>query len=336
MKYDLVERYIYAVTRLLPAKMRADVEMELDSLITEMLAERCGPITPSDKDIRVVLTDLGTPDELAAKYISDEHSALISGTYYFTYMRLLKIVMPIVCIAVFFSMLLAQIIELVAAPPNNVLFIFQFVGQAIGAAIAGAIWAFAVITFIFAVLERQQASIDTSDFLASLPSIPKPTSSIKRLEPIIGMVFSIAGVVLFIGFPQVFRIYFSDYGWLPVFNIQTLQSLWLPILGSVVLGLFKEAVKLVEGHYNARVAISTCLANALSMACMGYVLLNRGILNPDLLSHLKALLADISASGEGIIQALVLSSNAILFAIICFALILECATALFRTWKNRI
>ena len=65
MKNDLIERYIYAVIRYLPLKMRGDVEKELDSLISDMLEERCRDITPSEKDIRGVLMELGMPEELA-------------------------------------------------------------------------------------------------------------------------------------------------------------------------------------------------------------------------------------------------------------------------------
>ena len=38
MKDNLVERYIYAVVRRLPEKERKDVPMELDGLISSMLA----------------------------------------------------------------------------------------------------------------------------------------------------------------------------------------------------------------------------------------------------------------------------------------------------------
>ena len=54
-KNNLIERYIYAVTRHLSPKIRDDVEKELDGLISDMLEERCGDILPTDKDIKIVL-----------------------------------------------------------------------------------------------------------------------------------------------------------------------------------------------------------------------------------------------------------------------------------------
>lgn len=77
MKNDLTERYIYAVTRRLPRKQREDVSMELRGLIDDMLDERCGDVVPTEKDIRVVLTELGTPQELYARYDEEADKCLI-------------------------------------------------------------------------------------------------------------------------------------------------------------------------------------------------------------------------------------------------------------------
>ena len=64
---DLIERYLYAITRRLPAKQCADVAEELRTLISDMLDERCGNLPPTAKDVRVVLTELGTPGEVVRK-----------------------------------------------------------------------------------------------------------------------------------------------------------------------------------------------------------------------------------------------------------------------------
>ena len=79
---DLKERYIYAVTHNLPRASRQDIERELDTLIEDMLEARCGNDAPTDKDLRVVLTELGTPAELFRKYSPDAGKALIGEGYY--------------------------------------------------------------------------------------------------------------------------------------------------------------------------------------------------------------------------------------------------------------
>ena len=83
---DLIERYLYAITRRLPAKQRADVAEELRTLISDMLDERCGSLPPTAKDVRVVLTELGTPGEMVRKYTSGEGECLIGQPYYAQYL----------------------------------------------------------------------------------------------------------------------------------------------------------------------------------------------------------------------------------------------------------
>ena len=39
---ELIERYIYAVTRHMPSDMKKDVADELTSIIQDMLEEKCG------------------------------------------------------------------------------------------------------------------------------------------------------------------------------------------------------------------------------------------------------------------------------------------------------
>ena len=58
---ELKERYVYAVSRLLPHKMRSDISAELDTLIEDMLEERCRDRPAEEKDLRVILAELGSP-----------------------------------------------------------------------------------------------------------------------------------------------------------------------------------------------------------------------------------------------------------------------------------
>ena len=58
---DLIERYIYAVTRRLPRSKQEDMAKELRGLVEDMLLERCGEAMPEEKDVRIVLTELGSP-----------------------------------------------------------------------------------------------------------------------------------------------------------------------------------------------------------------------------------------------------------------------------------
>ncbi len=112
MKNDLIARYIYAVTKRLPSKMRNDVSAELETLIDDMLLERCGDVTPTEKDIRVVLTELGTPKELYEKYTEEGKDCLIGYPYFNDY----KFVLKIVLISVVIGMAIATVISSIVNP----------------------------------------------------------------------------------------------------------------------------------------------------------------------------------------------------------------------------
>ena len=58
VKNDLIDRYIYAVTKHMKSAMKKDVAAELETIIQDMLEERCEDVIPTERDIKVVLTEL--------------------------------------------------------------------------------------------------------------------------------------------------------------------------------------------------------------------------------------------------------------------------------------
>ena len=140
---DLIERYLYAITRRLPAKQRADVAEELRTLISDMLDERCRGLPPTAKDVRVVLTELGTPGEMVRKYTADEDACLIGQPYYAQYLYVLKIVLA--CVAG--GMIVAGVLTLATGAEGSVL---GNVLGGIGSLVAALVFAFAIVTLLFA------------------------------------------------------------------------------------------------------------------------------------------------------------------------------------------
>ena len=326
-KNDLRARYVYAVTRHLPQKIRTDVEKELDSLISDMLDERCGENESTEKDIKIVLLELGTPGELAAKYSGDEQKVLLSGIYYIYYKKMLKLVLPIVAAAV----ALGMFISILADPPEvSVFYIIPLLfGKVIGGAIAGVWQAFAIITVIFVILERTKADLNTSDF-STLPEVPKQVERIKPYEPIFGIFFSIVAALVFLGFPQIIGWHSTDGIWTPVFDAAVLRSLWLPIILWTVFGIIIESVKLIEGQNTKRLAITTVVGNLLIIFCVAVVFLNNNIINQDLMPLIESTFGD---NGENFIPKLISSAHLIFFGIVSIALIIETLTVIVKACK---
>jgi len=79
MKYqELIERYIYAATRFMKKEEKEDVSKELNSIIADMLEERCGDKEPDEEIVKEVLSELGDARELYEKYSVDGKDCLIA------------------------------------------------------------------------------------------------------------------------------------------------------------------------------------------------------------------------------------------------------------------
>jgi hypothetical protein len=95
---DLIDRYVYAVTKNLPPKQRTDIEKELRTLIDDMV-EECGEPGTYEGKVKNVLTGLGSPEKLADNY-RDSKRYLIGPNYIDQYFMILKIVFAAVLIGV--------------------------------------------------------------------------------------------------------------------------------------------------------------------------------------------------------------------------------------------
>jgi len=291
MENSLKNRYIYAVTRHLPVRMQSDVERELDSLISEMLEERRGNhVTPREQDLKDVLAELGSPEELALKYGGNERRALISGVYFLMYKRILLTVLPIVAAVL---AILTTIGFFVGDEPSLSIVIIGIVNvaylshaiQIFTVTIGGVVQAFAVITVVFAVLDYRKVEMQGNEFF-DLPEVPKAKMKISPFEPIFWIAFSIVTTILLLGFPQVLGARF-DGNWVTIFSIEVVRGLWLPILVWTLLEIISEAVKLVEGRYNMRVATVSIASCILQIVCVVVVFGNSGIINPEIVSRME-------------------------------------------------
>ncbi|HOO28759.1 MAG TPA: hypothetical protein PLU43_09855, partial [Lachnospiraceae bacterium] len=162
MENNLTERYIYAVTRRLPAKMKEDIAKEIRTLIEDMLEERCGIISPTEKDVRVVLTELGTPDELYQTYSGSGEKCLIGPPYYAQYLFVLKLVL--LCTA--FGLTVSLIVQLLT--PNGAGPWYEILLQWFFTVFSGLGMGFAYVTLLFAFFYHKKIEFDTAFSLDDL------------------------------------------------------------------------------------------------------------------------------------------------------------------------
>ncbi len=337
MTNDLIERYIYAATKRLPGKIRADVSNELRTIIDDMLTERCGNTTPSEKDIKVILTELGTPQELYEQYNPDSDKCLIGSPYYSTYKYVLKIVL--ICAASGIT-LAAVISSLISGFGNTdfltvnsfIIFFRDLFVRTFETVPSALVWAFAFVTILFAIFYHKNIKIDNTGNLDNLPSVPVKKEKISKAEPIVGIAISIAFMSVFLICPQIFSFGITKTNtWIPIFNIDTIHSTWYIIVLFGILGIIRESVQLIEGRRNKKVMVTTIVTNVLSAVMTVIWLARDNILNSDFIDFVTSYFPD---KGEAIPP--VLSNFQLLFmGVILLALAIDTIDTVVKTYKAK-
>lgn len=323
MKHDLIERYIYAVTKQLPKKQREDVAQELRGLIDDMLNERCGEITPTEKDIRIVLTELGTPQELSAQYDEDAKKCLIGHPYYSTYKFVLKIVLFAAAVGITIANLMLQLVE----PQEWFSAITGWLEMLYNTLLA----TFAIVTLLFAFFYRKGVQITEPFNFDKLPSVPKRTKELSKRECIAGMVFIVIFVVVFLAVPQIMGFHIDRNGLrIPMFSVSALRETWYIIILFAICGMIRESVKLLEGRYNKPVLIVATVTNAISAILSIWWLTGFKLIHPEFLANVATLF-----EGEDAFVIDLFSNFQLYFLIIMlFALILDSVEVAIKTLRK--
>ena len=256
MKHDLIERYIYAVTKKLPYSMRSDVAKELRTLIDDMLEARCGDLVPQEKDLRVVLAELGTPSQLARQYDPQGDRCLIGPPYFSKYRFVLLLVLGAVALGSFVTL----VITLLTQQPVWYEAVLSFFANLT----SGWIMGIGGTTLVFAILQYKKIALDTDDSLSQLPPVPKKNERISRVECIIGILFSLFFLCLFLFFPSIIGAWVEGTGFIPLFNEEALRQLWPFLLLFTLLGIGREVYEMYEGRYTRRLALVAVVTDALS------------------------------------------------------------------------
>ena len=285
---DLLERYIYAVTKHMKSAMQKDVAEELETIIQDMLEERCEDVIPTEHDIKVVLTELGTPAELASKYKGETQDCLIGQPYYSLYVYVLKIVTA----CNIGGMLLAQIMAAVASHTIWYIAIYRTIGGIIGGILTG----FAFVTLLFAFFYKKGIKVDgLNNGIDNLSPVPQKTNRISKADAIVGIIFSVIFTLVFLVCPQILCIAFEKNGvgvYVPVFNLEYIRQTWYLILAFGILGVVKDSVRFIDGSYTKRVMLVTIITNLIDGALTIVWLLNDKIMNPEFFEGIEQLFGE--------------------------------------------
>ncbi len=287
---ELIDLYVAEVRKRLPLKGRADIEAELRSTLEDMLddlSRKAG--RPADEAMTLdLLRDYGPPDKVAATY--NPHPYLIGPRLFPFLVMVLKIVLGVLV-----TVLLITLGIRLGSQPMAGIEVARAIGEGMLGILSAMLQAFGNIVLVFAILERfapaSEFKMDEEKKTwdpASLRSSPA-AETIKPGESISNIVFTVAALVLFNGYPQLIGLHFlKDGGWvnIPVLNAAFFR--WLPYIN--VLWALQLALNLVlfrEGRWQP---VTRRVSMVLDAA--GIVIAYRLLVGPPMLGLSVATLSD--------------------------------------------
>ncbi len=233
---NLIDTYVYEVTKRLPEKSRDDIAMEIRSTIEDML-----PDDYSEEDVKKTLSKLGDPTFLANEY-RDSPAYLIGPLYYDLYITMIKTIMPLaigIGLTIYFMVSFAEW-ERESGIGKFIAILF---GESIWAAITIFIQVIFWITLVFFILERSGVSPSSirktgenwkPEDLKDITFIPKK-KAISKAEVITSMIWTSIWAFIYFNADHFIGVYEKNsLGNLelivPVFNQEVLLSYWLVII----------------------------------------------------------------------------------------------------------
>ncbi len=324
---DMINRYIYQVTKHLNPMNKNDIENELRTLIYDMLETRTQGKDATKEDILDVLKELGNPSELAEKY-RDTSRYLISPEIFPLYVFILKLVTG----ATLFGTCIASVLELITSYPH---IWYDYIGTWIGDMVGSLGMAFASITILFAIFERN--GVNLKGFLPNweaeeLPPVPVKEASIPIGEPIAGIIFTIIGMVIFTSAPQLLGAYHYDSGLtaIPIFNMDTFRVVLPLFLITMGLELLKDIWELIDRRYSIPHAIFSIIINTISTILVVIIFTRFEIWNPNFATEInEAFHLNFNASALSVWE--LIANNLVIFLVILY--LLETITIIVKTVK---
>lgn len=310
---EMIERYIYDVTRRLPENERGEIKRELEASITDML-----PDNPSKQDIIDVLTKLGAPRILAERY-RQKPQYLISPAMFDNYISVLKTVTAIVavicgCLGAVLALSAGSIAKVIASG----------IAMAFEGALQTALW----ITIGFVIAEKCGYKQEWKP--EDLPQLPTGIK-ISRSSSIAGMIMSVFLPVLFIAMiirEESFFIFVRGADIITPISQTALERFipYLVILG--VLGLVVNSFRLYWAKWNVQLCVINAIYNVVWAGVVIYALNWPDLISTEFLEYMAAI------AGEADILRHIGTGALTISVVIIVIAAIEISTGIRNTWKS--
>ncbi|MGP0584460.1 HAAS signaling domain-containing protein [Paenibacillus timonensis] len=300
---ELIELYIYEVTRRLPEQSRGDIALELRSTIEDMLPEDYG-----EAEVKEALSQLGDPAALAAQY-RDQPAYLIGPRYFDSYVQVMKMVIPIAVVIALLSLIANQIITYsgeVAPVDAAASLLSKAIEAVLGIGIQTVFW----ITLVFVILERTGTGKElplngkfkawTPDDLKDARYVPKE-KVIKKSEVFFSLMWTAIWGCVYFNADRLIGVYENGRFEMttPVFNQEVLLSYWPFIVLILVLDVALAIYKWVVSQWTIPIAFLNVANHVLSAVVFAVMIRNADLLSPGFISKMEEIFGPQSLGVSG-------------------------------------
>jgi len=323
----IIDRYLAAVSEILPTKLRKDTVTEIHSLIQDALDDRSKTEgrPPDDEMMVAVLKQFGSPESIVAPYLPERY--LIGPRMFPTFTLVLRIALPIIAVLslVGFWIGYNQVASITGVELITNLF------KSLGNSLSAVVQAFGNIVLIFAILQWVLPEFKTKAKEwdpRNLKAISQP-DKIKRGELIVEIVFSLVGLIIFTFYLDRVGIYNNINGlWTFTPILTSAFNAYIPWLDLFwVLTILLDALVLRKGSWNIGSRLFSILMSAFSIAIAASFMTHI-----QYLYTLKGAMGQLGA--EGILQSLVNQILIVAFAIVIITSVVKIGQMTFRLFKS--
>jgi hypothetical protein len=325
---ELLDRYLQAVRFWLPKAQQEDIIAELWSDLHSQIEDRETELGhPLDNaELELILRRCGSPIVVASRY--RPQTQLIGPALFPMYLFILKVTLLWILVPLF---LLIVGPATFLSSPHRGFALLQTLAELLRAEISAA----AIITLVFALLERAQARLKLFDKwnIRSLPPVAKQPRPPSRTQSVFELIFAIIGILWLLAVP--------NYPFLilgPASAFLTASPLWhtfyLPVVLLAFLGLARDCVSIARPDLPWFPAVGRLVNTALSLLLLHFILSAAGQV-PHVAGAAWTPFVSLQDAAHGSAQynRLAVIVNAAIFLSLAMAWIGLAIAAILQTWE---
>jgi hypothetical protein len=272
---SLTDRYLAATLRAVPTQRRTELADELRASIEDMIDDRAAGGQDRGAAEREVLTELGNPEQLAARY-TDRRLQLIGPRYFLVWWRVLRLLLTFIPAIV--GVVTGVVKATVGGEPDAA--IGAGIASGLQTAVQIAFW----VTLSFAVLERTDTSLKLPKWTVDQLPEEARERQVTLVDAGASIVFLLTTIAILPW--QHFQPWLSgDGSRLPMID-PALWSFWLPALIVVLVATMGlEIAKYRAGRWTWPLVAVNAVLNLAFAVPLVWLLLTDRLLNPALIER---------------------------------------------------